>query len=196
MTLPFVFDSPHTVRVSSLHLHLCLYTTTLLFFLLLFSPSPPLPPPPPPPLASLLLSCYSCRRSPREYSSRFVDGQSVRDSSLLRRLARRRVLYTCLFRGKLCSWRIVVLLVDVVARVPRMNAQHERTCEIFNNDQRADENKKKRLSSTRSVYYIIHIYIHTHRDGKRTRRDIQIVIQRIERERRRPKDRKPSVCFS
>lgn len=182
------------MRVSSLHLHLCLYTTTLLFFLLLFSPSPPLPPPPP--LASLLLSCYSCRRSPREYSSRFVDGQSVRDSSLLRRLARRRVLYTCLFRGKLCSWRIVVLLVDVVARVPRMNAQHERTCEIFNNDQRADENKKKRLSSTRSVYYIIHIYIHTHRDGKRTRRDIQIVIQRIERERRRPKDRKPSVCFS
>lgn len=55
-----------------------------------------------------------------------------------------------------------MLLVDVVARVPRMNAQHERTCEIFNNDQRADENKKKRLSSTRSVYYIIHIYIYTH----------------------------------
>ena len=54
-----------------------------------------------------------------------------------------------------------MLLVDVVARVPRMNAQHERTCEIFNNDQRADENKKKRLSSTRSVYYIIHIYAHT-----------------------------------
>lgn len=159
MTLPFVFDSSHTVRVSSLHLHLCLYTTTLLFFLLLFSPSPPLPPPPP--LASLLLSCYSCRRSPREYSSRFVDGQSVRDSSLLRRLARRRVLYTCLFRGKLCSWRIVVLLVDVVARVPRMNAQHERTCEIFNNDQRADENKKKKIIEY-TICLLYYTYICTH----------------------------------
>lgn len=102
------------------------------------------------------------------------------------------------FRGKLCSWRIVVLLVDVVARVPRMNAQHERSCEIFNIDQRADENKKKDYREyTICLLYYTYIYIYTHRDRKRTRRDIQIVIQRIERERRRPKDRKsPSVCFS
>lgn len=89
-----------------------------------------------------------------------------------------------------------MLLVDVVARVPRMNAQHERTCEIFNNDQRADENKKKKDYRVHDLSTILYIYMHTHRDGKRTRRDIQIVIQRIERERRRPKDRKPSVCFS
>lgn len=102
------------------------------------------------------------------------------------------------FRGKLCSWRIVVLLVDVVARVPRMNAQHERSCEIFNIDQRADENKKKDYREyTICLLYYTYIYIHADRDRKRTRRDIQIVIQRIERERRRPKDRKsPSVCFS
>lgn len=48
------------------------------------------------------------------------------------------------FRGKLCSWRIVVLLVDVVARAPRTNAQHERSCGIFNIDRRADGNRKKK----------------------------------------------------
>lgn len=66
------------------------------------------------------------------------------------------------FRGKLCSWRIVVLLVDVVARVPRMNAQHERTCEIFNNDQRADENKKKKDYRVHDLSTILYIYIYTH----------------------------------
>lgn len=55
-----------------------------------------------------------------------------------------------------------MLLVDVVARVPRMNAQHERTCEIFNNDQRADENKKKKDYRVHDLSTILYIYIYTH----------------------------------
>lgn len=54
-----------------------------------------------------------------------------------------------------------MLLVDVVARVPRMNAQHERTCEIFNNDQRADENKKKKIIEY-TICLLYYTYICTH----------------------------------
>lgn len=84
-------------------------------------------------------------------------------------------------RGKLCSWRIV-LLVDVVARAPRTNAQHERS-------ERKREIPKTKHYGRRGESIATVGIVSREAGGRGTRRE------RGERNRRRPKGSQDLWCF-